>query len=202
MTAAGGAPLFASHHATARFLGDRSAIVTDRGNSAGRRQDLLPSPAMGKVLKAGGEVDSYCTACKLVLNHRIIAMVGAVPKRVECSTCSSHHNFRATMPGEKKPAASGASSSGPKSTRSPRGAGAAMTRAAAAEAERVQTWEKAIAGRAMSDFRVYRVTLTFEYGDLVRHSKFGDGVVTRVIDPKKVEVLFKDESRTLAQAME
>ncbi len=48
----------------------------------------------------------------MVLNHRIIAMVGTAPKRVECSTCNSHHNFRATAPGEKKTAAGGSRRSG------------------------------------------------------------------------------------------
>ena len=38
--------------------------------------------------------------------------------------------------------------------------------------------------------------------DLIRHSKFGDGVVTRIIDAHKVEILFKDEARTLAQALD
>ena len=42
---------------------------------------------------------------------------------------------------------------------------------------------------------------SFSEGDLLRHKKFGDGVVTRVIDDHKVEVLFRDEARTLAQGM-
>ena len=41
----------------------------------------------------------------------------------------------------------------------------------------------------------------FAEGDLIRHKKFGDGVVTRILDPKKVEILFKDEPRTLAQGL-
>ena len=41
----------------------------------------------------------------------------------------------------------------------------------------------------------------FREGDLLRHKKFGDGVVTRVIDAHKVEVLFRDEAKTLAQGM-
>ncbi len=139
----------------------------------------------------------------MVLNHRIIAMVGTAPKRVECSTCNSHHNYRATAPGEKKTAAGGTTgtgttrSAGPKAPRM----SAAATRALQAAADHRNTWEKAIAGKAMSDFVSYRISNTFEQGDLVRHSKFGDGVVTRVIDIRKVEVLFKDEARTLAQAM-
>ncbi len=154
---------------------------------------------MSKPLKAGGEVDSWCTKCKLVLNHRIIAMVGPNPVRVECSTCGSHHNFRARAPGEKAPSAGttrvvgSGGSSGPRSTRM------TVSKAQQAALEREKTWEKAIAGKGVHDFRQYKVSETVAEGDLVRHTKFGDGVVTRILDPKKVEVLFKDEPRTLAQ---
>jgi hypothetical protein len=41
----------------------------------------------------------------------------------------------------------------------------------------------------------------FEEGELVRHSKFGDGIVTRLLEGKKVEVLFKDDARTLAHGL-
>jgi hypothetical protein len=159
---------------------------------------------MSKPLKAGGEVDSWCTKCKLVLNHRIIAMVGPNPVRVECSTCGSHHNFRGRAPGEKAPAAGGARSSslssggaspGPRSTRM------SVSKAAQAALEREKTWEKAIAGKGVHDFRQYKVSETFSEGDLIRHTKFGDGVVTRILDPKKIEILFKDDARTLAQGL-
>lgn len=146
---------------------------------------------MAKAPKAGGEIDSYCTKCKMMLNHRIIAMLGSTPARVECSTCNSHHNYRARMPGEK------ATSGGTARVAKER----PETRAQASERVRVQTWEKAIAGKSVRDFRPYRVTERFEEGDLLRHSKFGDGVVIRVIDAGKVEVLFKDDAKTLAQGM-
>lgn len=155
---------------------------------------------MSKPLRAGGEVDSWCTKCKLVLNHRIIAMVGAQPARVECSTCSSHHNFRARAPGDKAPAAGRAAASGssraPRSTRTP-----SLTKAAQAAVDRERSWEKAIAGKGVNEFKAYRVDETFSEGELIRHKKFGDGVVTRILDPRKVEILFKDEPRTLAQGM-
>jgi hypothetical protein len=61
-------------------------------------------------------------------------------------------------------------------------------------------WEQAIVGRGVLEFKAYDIRTTFNEGDLVRHKKFGDGVVTRIIDGKKVEVLFRDETRTLAQA--
>jgi hypothetical protein len=157
--------------------------------------------SMTKPLKAGGEVDSWCTKCKLVLNHRIIAMVGSKPVRVECSTCGSHHNYRAGAPGEKVASAGSTGgvtrSSGGGTSRTPRG----PTRAEEAARDRERLWEKSIAGKMMSDFKPYRVSATFQEGDLVRHVKFGDGVVTRILDPRKIEILFKDEPRTLAQGL-
>ena len=130
-------------------------------------------------------------------------MVGPIPARVECSTCGSHHNFRPRAPGEKAPAAGGgaartaasSSSSGPRSTRS------SVSKAAQIALDREKSWERAIAGKGVREFRQYRVSETFSEGELIRHSKFGDGVVTRVLDTRKVEILFKDDSRTLAQGL-
>lgn len=154
---------------------------------------------MTKPPRAGGEIDSYCTKCRLVLNHRIIAMMGARPARVECSTCGSHHNYRPRAPGDKPESTGRTRSAGsgePRATRT-----SSFAKAEAARVTREQTWEKAIAGRAVGDFRRYNVGHTFQEGDLIRHTKFGDGVVTRVLDSRKVEVLFKEEAKTLAQGM-
>lgn len=161
---------------------------------------------MSKPLRAGGEVDSWCTKCKLVLNHRVIAMVAGTPVRVECSTCGSHHNFRARAPGEKEPKAattraSSSSSSGSSGSSGPRSTRASVNKAAMAALEREKSWERATLGKTANEFKAYRVDLTFAEGDLIRHKKFGDGVVTRILDPKKVEILFKDEPRTLAQGL-
>ena len=152
-----------------------------------------------KSPKTGGEVDSWCTKCRLVLNHRIIAMVGPKPVRVECSTCSSHHNFRARPPGEKEAASPRSTKSGISEPRAPRMSSA--TKAEQARVTREVTWEKAVTGRAVADFRKYTIHETFREGDLVKHTRFGDGVVTRIIDANKIEILFKDESRTLAQTL-
>ena len=155
---------------------------------------------MAKALHAGGEVDAWCTKCKLVLNHRIIAMVATKPVRVECSTCSSHHNFRGHAPGDKPAAGSGASGArrvvggGPTSARGP-------TKAVQAALDRERTWEKAVSGHTVAEFKAYRVSGTFSEGELIRHSKFGDGVVTQIVDAKKIAVLFKDDTRTLAQGL-
>ncbi len=151
---------------------------------------------MPKPLRVAGEVDSWCTRCRLVLNHRIVSMKEGKAHQVECLTCRATHLWRPHAPGDK-PAASGS-----ERTRAAPAAASSGSRSSRAPALRhEQQWEKAIAGRAMSDFKSYNVGGTFSEGDLLRHKKFGDGVVTRVIDAHKVEVLFRDEARTLAQGM-
>jgi hypothetical protein len=149
---------------------------------------------MPKPLRVAGEVDSWCTRCRLILNHRIVSMKNGKAHQVECLTCRATHLWRPGAPGDKPVSSTAGERNrpGPTSVRAPR-----MTAALRHE----QTWEKAIAGKAMGDFKSYNVGSTFHEGDLVRHKKFGDGLVTRVIDTHKVEVLFRDEARTLAHGM-
>jgi hypothetical protein len=149
---------------------------------------------MPKALQVAGEVDSWCTRCRLVLNHRIVSMKNGKAHQVECLTCRTTHLWRPNAPGDR-PVASGSNHGRVASSlasRPPR-----VTHAMRHE----QQWEKAIAGRGVSEFKPYNVGASFEEGDLVRHKKFGDGVVMRVIDAHKVEVLFRDEAKTLAQSM-
>ena len=152
-----------------------------------------------KKPRTGGEIDAYCTKCKLDLGHRIIAMVGEVVKKVECRTCGSHHLYQRTK-SEKEAAAlatprAASNSGGKEKTAKPRDK---LTAAQRAERDQVASWEQAIAGKAPTAFKPYQISSTFGPGELVRHTKFGDGVVARVIDRNKVEVLFQDGPRTMA----
>ncbi|MBK9263403.1 MAG: hypothetical protein IPM54_26815 [Polyangiaceae bacterium] len=157
-----------------------------------------------KKPKTGGEIDSYCTKCKLDLTHRIIAMVGDEVKKVECKTCGSHHLYR--RPKSEKLIASTAKaklvskreSGGASEEREKRPVSAKAAAAAQRERDQTSQWEHAIAGQPMSAFKPYRITLTLGTGELVRHPKFGDGVVARVIDRGKVEILFQDGPKTMA----
>lgn len=155
---------------------------------------------MSKPLKAGSEIDSWCTKCRMDLLHRIIAMEGTKPVRVECRTCMGHHAYRrpkSAPPDPKAPRAARVSS-----PRSPSTPSARAQAAAASERQREADWEKRINGQPLSAFKNYRATQTFADGELIRHSKFGDGYIVRVIDKQKVEVMFKDGPRTLAQALD
>jgi len=152
-----------------------------------------------RPLKVGGDVDSWCTKCRMMLTHRIVAMVGPKPARVECETCHSQHNFRERAPGEvpvRQARVVGASASGPRPPRV-----SSVSKLEQERRDREQSWARAVTGKLVSDFVKYDVKASFKVGDLVKHAKFGDGVVTQIIDAHKVEILFRDEPRRLAQAL-
>lgn len=158
-----------------------------------------------KPLKAGSEIDAWCTKCRMDLLHRIIAMDGDKPARVECRTCLGHHAYRKPKSAPPEPrAARSSSTSRSSSSRSstPRSASARAQAAALLERQREADWEKRVGGQPFTAFKPYRANQSFTEGELIRHFKFGDGYIVRVIDPKKVEVMFKDGPRTLAQALD
>jgi hypothetical protein len=157
-----------------------------------------------KKPKTGGEIDAYCTKCRLDLTHRIIAMVGDAVKKVECKTCNSHHLYR--RPKTERDAAAARMAKRAEDRKSGGGAPSSgggtkaekLTHAQRVERDQTAAWEHAIAGQPSGAFKPYRISLTLGAGELIHHPKFGDGVVARVIDRGKVEVLFKDGPRTMA----
>jgi hypothetical protein len=163
---------------------------------------------MSKQYKAGGEVDAWCTKCLIILNHRIIAVgPDGVPVRVECQTCDGSHNYRAHAPGTKPAAVSGTRTRAASPTASKGPARGRASAAAREEAEsktaalNLRQWESSVAGRHPSEFRAYGIREVFAANELMRHSKFGDGVVVEVIDRQKIRVLFRDEARVLAHGV-
>jgi len=155
-------------------------------------------------LKVGGECISYCTKCRMDLVHRIIAMVGGVPVKVECESCHSHHRYRRPMEergADTRRAAAASSTARSAASPSPRSASGRAAAAVAEEVERERLWASRIAGKGTGDFVKYTPKGSFKEDDLVQHFKFGDGFVMRVIDSGKIEVLFRDGPRILAQGL-
>ena len=67
-----------------------------------------------------------------------------------------------------------------------------------AETERHETWATRALGKPLDAFTKYAMTRDFREGELVLHSKFGEGYVEQVLDGGKVSVMFRDGARTLA----
>ena len=68
-----------------------------RGATDKQREDI-----MLEKLSAGENIASYCTKCKLVIDHAIVAMDGETIAKVKCKTCGSAHKYRSAA--DVKPA--------------------------------------------------------------------------------------------------
>jgi hypothetical protein len=155
-------------------------------------------------LKVGGEIDAQCTQCKADRVHVIVAVVGQVPKRVQCLSCKGEHRYIATAAHKEAAAAQKRANRTDKQTDGARPSRVSRVSIGPASRRREEdlhaSWEKAVVGKDFAAFKQYRIDKAFAKGDLIRHAKFGDGVVAAVIDDKKFEILFKDGMKMLAQS--
>jgi hypothetical protein len=151
--------------------------------------------------KPGGEIDAWCTSCRADRLHRIIAVVGNNPKKVECLSCKGHHLYRPTQAQKEAAAAHKRASKGEGASTTTRTSRTSIT-PKKREEDLIASWEKAIAGQPFDAFKPYRINETFAKGELIRHAKFGEGIVANVIDANKCEILFRDGMKTLAQSMQ
>ncbi len=129
-------------------------------------------------IAVGSDVEAYCTKCKMVLAHTVIAMQGLKPRRVKCNTCNGEHNYRATKPlakTAKKPAK--AKTGTPKRTR--------------------QSWEEVMQEASSKPHKSYSMSGSFGEGDWIEHKAFGLGCVQSFTPPNKITVRFADSTRML-----
>ncbi len=132
------------------------------------------------MAKAGDELDAWCTKCRLDLLHRVVAAVAGVPKRVECKTCHSQHNYRA-----------------PKAGALPKAGAKKASTSRSRPSSATNDWQQQVAGKERSKFAPYSINTRFAAQQLINHKKFGDGVVLSLVEDQKINVLFKDGPRIL-----
>ena len=131
----------------------------------------------------GGELDSWCTTCRLMKWHTIVAIVDGKPAKVECQGCSKQHQYRAQPPDSS-------TEKGEKPPKKPR------ARKAATPAVPPVDFETLLAGRS-GEAKTYSPNETFVVGDVVRHPSFDIGVVTALPGPQKVELTFRDGTKKI-----
>jgi hypothetical protein len=128
----------------------------------------------------------------MTLNHRVVAMVRGVAKRVLCLTCNKQHNYRA-------PKGEGSSPARPERAESSASSGRSAKKPAAPKGGNSNTreWQLNVANKDSTDFLPYSIHKKFEVGQLVNHPKFGEGYVKEALTAQKLCVLFRDGPRTL-----
>lgn len=133
-------------------------------------------------LSVGKEVLSQCNKCKLTLAHVIVVMKDAkTPDKVMCKTCKATHAF-------KHPSATKSKTPASKLTKK---FGAKKVVESVGE-----MWTRAM-NKSTVSAKDYSIKASFIIGDVINHPTFGQGIVEKLIDNNKIEVLFKDDYRTL-----
>ena len=135
--------------------------------------------------KAGDEVDSKCTKCKMVLAHVIVAMVGDAIARVKCNTCGGEHAYR------PPPSASEATAKKRRAERKSSNIERIGTRASASD------YEVLMKGKDAGTAQPYKPTMVLNRDDVITHPKFGVGLVTEIKEGQKAHVAFPDGGRIL-----
>jgi DNA-directed RNA polymerase subunit M/transcription elongation factor TFIIS len=129
-----------------------------------------------KHLSAGKEILSFCKKCNLKLAHIIVTMKDSIsPGKVQCKTCHASHAYKANATTPRKT-----------STRSTE----------KNEVPVEQVWQNAM-DRAKADPKPYSIREKFQVGDIIDHKKFGTGIVQSNLSAAMIEVLFKNEIKTL-----
>jgi len=126
--------------------------------------------------KVAGEVDAFCTRCKLSLAHTIVAMVASKIARVRCNTCGGEHAFR-TEDSSRRTAV-------PTTQRPAR--------------RTVLSFADRLAASNPAEATPYNPKLTYTLDQLISHPSFGLGIVT-ALRQDKMDVAFKAIEKTLIQ---
>lgn len=136
----------------------------------------------------GADIEALCNKCGDVW-HVVVAKVGEDIVKVQCKECGGYHRYRSSKPAAPRARATRRSTSRSARTSSSRAS------ATAVEAPRVR-----FAPDPSAEVKPYSMRETFQTGDHIQHPRFGLGVVDVSAEPGKMEVLFADGRKVLAQA--
>ncbi|RMF56675.1 MAG: hypothetical protein D6743_19880 [Calditrichaeota bacterium] len=134
-----------------------------------------------RKLDIGKEVEAYCGKCKSDMLHVVTAVKDGEVKKAMCQGCKTTHAYK---PPKGDPEATKAKADAPKKiTKRPRKA----------------SWAKMIANVDEDQIVEYRMTEDYSDIEAIRHKRFGVGVITKVLAENKIQVVFEDETKILAQ---
>ena len=132
------------------------------------------------MIKAGGEVDSFCTKCNMDLAHVVIAVVDGRPVKVQCNTCHAVHRYRGEL--ARTSAARRTSAAAPRAAR---------------ERPTTISFDEVLRSKNLAMAQPYSSKASYQLDQVIEHPTFGLGWVSAVRDATKVEVTFRGEVKVL-----
>lgn len=130
-------------------------------------------------LGVGKEVLSYCNKCKLTLAHLIVTMKSDTSiGKVQCKTCNGTHAYK-----------------DPSNVKASKTKGGKKAKKSAQDSI-ADIWMEKVASSS-SKSQKYSLKQKFELGDIIDHPKFGPGIIDKLIDADKIQVIFRHDIKTL-----
>jgi ribosomal protein L44E len=138
----------------------------------------------------GKDVEAYCGKCKSDTWHVVTVIKNGKVAKVICKICNATHAYKAPEKEETK------------------------VKAAATTTRRRAIGTKRVSGRGKKDWGTlvgqiedkqvadYAISGEFSTSPAIRHKNFGVGVITKVLAKNKIEVLFQEGTKILAQNLE
>lgn len=137
----------------------------------------------------GKDVEAYCGGkCKSDTWHTVTAEKNGKIAKVMCKICNAYHAYKAPNKGEA-PAKTAATTTRKRATttRSSRGK---------------KDWGTLVGQIEDKKVLDYAISGEFSSTPAIRHKNFGVGVITKVLTKNKIEVLFQEGTKLLAQNLE
>ncbi|MDA8125091.1 MAG: hypothetical protein M0009_07900 [Deltaproteobacteria bacterium] len=137
----------------------------------------------------GKNIDAFCLRCQLTLAHIVLYEVAGAVHSVKCKTCGAEHRYRGPKPAKKREVPA---------ERRPGGRLGSAAKPNPVRPADARQWELRSAEQppdaAIWD---YRLSESYEKGDIIAHAHFGRGFVEQVT-ADRMEVLFKEGRKQLA----
>jgi len=135
--------------------------------------------AKQKSYAIGDEILTECGKCKTEMHHVITAMKEDEIKKVMCKGCNSTHVYR----DKRKKTTKKSATDKPKTKRR----------------SRKKDWHKLTAEMVEDDFIDYDMSKDYSEQRGIKHHKFGNGVIIKVIASTQMEVVFENSIKILVQ---
>lgn len=137
------------------------------------------------TLAVGKDILSHCTKCKLLLSHLIVVMKDdRTIGKVKCNTCQSIHAYKSQSSAAK-------AKSGVKK----------LSKKKRDELKTQNLWSETITNTPDDEVETYGPKSRYLQGQVINHPKFGKGLVEKLIDNNKIEVIFKSDTKTLMHGL-
>ena len=128
----------------------------------------------------GQEIETKCGKCKAETLHTITSVKEGKISKVMCNICNSYHLYRA-----KKEKVAKVKTPGTKTTRTTR--------------RGRMSWDNLILEVQEKEVSDYAATSDFREIRAIRHKSFGIGIITKVHNAHRIEVVFKEGTKLLGQ---